>query len=148
MANEFERYTGLNVTLFTMTDSPFVADPTLEYFGDLSDASMTVEVETEEASGVADEFEIAYPTGSKWTLTGNFFCNTTLARSVMNRAINAARRTGTSAGATTAQNISIVFTTSAGKSYTGVGLITTCAHKVGKGLQAYDVTIAGYGALS
>lgn len=135
----FERKIGVNCTVFSLNGDTDTED----YIADLSDATLTVEIETEEASAVKDEYEFPYQVGSKWSLSGTLYASTDATVAMMTRAINASRALGTDA-----QTVVVVFTTGV-KSYGAsamTGIITACTHKTPKGLQTYDITIQGSGA--
>lgn len=139
MAWSFERKIGVNCTVFSLNGDTDTED----YIGDLAEATFSTEFETEEASGVADEYEYPYGVGQKWSISGTLYANTNAGVKMMERAINATRVLGTDA-----QTVVIILTTGA-KAYgasTMSGIITACTHKTPKGLQTYDITIQGSGA--
>jgi hypothetical protein len=135
------RTIGVNVSLFTLNGDT----DTEEYIGDLSEATVSGEFETEEASGIADEYEYPVGVGQKWSLSGTLYANTTATIRMMTRAINETRVLGTGA-----QTVAVALTTGGvvSKAYSGTGIITACTHKTPKGLQTYDITITGSGALA
>jgi hypothetical protein len=123
MAN-ISRLTGLAVSVFTLEGN---------YIDDLEDATVTVNVDSEEAKAIKDQFAYPWATGRSWQLECGVFVSTSA--------------TLVALAATGDAQVSISFDTG-GNAYSGIGLIKTASHSVGKGaLQRQKVTIDGQGPL-
>lgn len=120
------RKSGLDVSVFTLGGS--------DYLCDLDNASLSVEVEHEDARGVCDEWSFAWATSKSWSLDAELFV-----------ASAAALVTDMISGDSI---VTVSFNTGA-NTYTGTGLLTSASHSAGKsGLQKVSVKIQGQGTLS
>ncbi len=120
------RKTGLDVSVFTVGGTV--------YLGNLDNATLTVNVESEESKGIADAWTFPWATSKGWSIEADTF-------------IASAATTLTDA-ATGDALVTIAFTSGAGV-YSGTGLIKTASHTVGnKQLQKEKFTVEGQGALA
>jgi hypothetical protein len=120
------RKSGLNVSVFSVGGT--------EYLCDLDNASLSVEVEQEDARGVCDEWAFAWATSKSWSIDAELFVSTVAA--LMTDII------GGDALVTVSFN-------SGANTYTGTGLLTSGSHSAGKsGLQKLSIKIQGQGALA
>lgn len=126
----FQRYVSTGLTAFSIA--------AVDYKGDLQDCTLTVENETEEGKAVVDTWAIPIIVGSKWSLEGTLFLNTSLT-SLMATAL------AQTLGDETSAAISITLPEGI---FTGYGVITKLDHKVSRGaMQTYSISILGQGAL-
>lgn len=120
------RKSGLSATVFTLGGA--------EYLCDLDNATLSIEVENEDARGVCDEWSYAWATSKAWSVDAELFVGT-----------NAALITDMISGDSI---VTVVLNTGA-NTYTGTGLLTSGSHSVGKsGLQKLSIKISGQGELS
>jgi hypothetical protein len=120
----FSRALGVNVSVFTIGGQV--------YIGDLMDASITLNTVTDESKAVKDAWSIPTAYKRNYSIDGTVAVNTSAA-TVMTKFL-----TGT--------QVAFTYTTGDG-TYTGNALITKCDHKLTKGLQTFQVTLAGQGIL-
>lgn len=120
------RKTGLNISVFSLGGT--------DYLCDLDNATLSVEVESEDARGVCDEWSFAWATSKSWSIDAELFV--TAAASLVTDMISG-------------DSIVTVSFNSGANTYTGTGLLTSGSHSAGKsGLQKLSVKIQGQGALS
>lgn len=127
----FERQISTGLTQFKIAG--------VEYKGDLSDCTLSVENTTEEGKAVVDTWDIPIIVGSKWSLEGTLFLNTTVT-SLMATAI------GQTLG--DESSCAVIIQVPEG-TFTGNGVITKLDHKVSRGaMQSYSISILGQGAFA
>jgi len=120
------RKTGLDVSVFTLGGTAYLAD--------LENATVSVNVESEDARGIADAWSYAWATSKSWSIEAETFI-------ASSAAILADAASGDSL-------VTVSFTTGAG-SYTGNALIKTASHSSNRGaLQRQKFTLEGQGALT
>lgn len=119
------RLTGVNVSVFTLGGNALV--------GELTNATMEMNVATAESKGVADWWNDPQAVGAALRITGELQASGTIA--LMGTA------------ATTNPVVSFTATTSA-RTYTGTAVISSIAHRVEReGLQTYNVTLDSKGSV-
>lgn len=120
------RLSGLDVAVFTVGGT--------SYINDLENATLSVEVQEEDARAIKDQFSYPWATGRSWTLEADVF-------------VGAAATLLSIAGAGSAQ-VAVAFD-SGGNAYSGTGLVTSASHQVNRGgLQMQKITIKGQGPLT
>lgn len=120
------RKTGLSVSVFTLGGTDLKCS--------LDNASLSIEVEQEDARGVCDEWSFAWATSKSWSIDAELFVEATaplMADMISGDAL-----------------VTVTFNSGA-NTYTGNGLLTSGSHSVGKsGLQKVSIKIQGQGELS
>lgn len=117
------RKTGLDVSVFSLGGS--------SYLYDLDNATLSIEVETEDARGVGDLWSHSWSTSKSWGLDAELFV-----------------ATSATLVADADQLVTVSFNTGA-NTYTGNGVLKSTSHSVGKsGLQKQSIKIEGQGALT
>ena len=136
----FERKHSAVVSLFTLDDGVEAAAE--DYIGDLIDATVTLDVETEDARALTDQFEFPVATAKKWSITANVLSNTSVGQTLLNRAQDAAETGG--------PTVAVVLKTNVTNGvYEGSAWVKSVAHKTSRGaLQQYAVTLEGYSTLT
>lgn len=117
------RKSGLDVSVFSLGGT--------DYYCDLDNATLTIEVEHEDARGVCDDWSFAWATSKSWSLDAELFVAATAPLMA------------------DADSLVTISFNSGANTYSGTGLITSASHSAGKsGLQKVSVKIAGQGALT
>ena len=120
------RKSNFDVSVFTIGGTA--------YLGDLENATLTVNVDSEEAKGIADEWNYAWATAKGWTIEADTFVATTAA---------------TLTDAASGDALVTVAFTSGGNTYSGNALIKSATHSVGRAsLQRQKFSLEGQGALT
>jgi hypothetical protein len=119
------RRRGIDISIFTLDGTSLLCE--------LEEAEITVEADTEDASGACDEWKYAWANKRSWTLSYKGFVPAS-ARGILDAASNS--------------NVTVVFNTGA-NTYNGVGLMKTASHSVSKSsLQRESISIEGQGELT
>lgn len=121
------RRNGLSVTVFTLGGDSYICE--------LENATVSIEVESEDVAGVCDVWGYEWPLTKSWSLE----CTCWVAGSGATMLKDAADGDA---------QVAVSFTTG-GNAYTGVALITSASHEISrKGHQKWSVTLKGQGALT
>lgn len=120
------RKTGLDVSVFTLGGTAYLAD--------LENATVSVNVDSEDAKGIADAWNYAWATAKGWSIEADTFVAT-----------SAAILTDAASGDAL---VTVAFTTG-GNTYSGTALIKTASHSTSRAaLQRQKFTLEGQGALT
>lgn len=120
------RKTGLDVSVFTLGGTAYLAD--------LENATLSVNVDSEDAKGIADDFAYPWATARSWSIEADTFVASAAA-------ILSDAATGDSV-------VTVAFTTGAG-TYSGNALIKSASHSTSRGaLQRQKFTLEGQGELT
>ncbi|GEM_PF-6679412 len=117
------RLTNLNVSVFTLGGA--------QYIDDLEDASISFEIENDEARAIKDQWSYVYATGRSFTVESSVFVSPSAALVAL--------------AASGSAQVTFSYVTG-GATYAGTGLITSANHSTGRGLQKQKITIKGQGA--
>lgn len=120
------RKSGLDVSVFSLGGTA--------YYCDLDNATLSVEVESEDARGVCDEWSYSWATSKAWSLDAELFV--AAAATLISDLVSG-------------DALVTVSINSGANTYTGNALIKSGSHTFGKsGLQKMSVKLEGQGALS
>lgn len=122
----YTRRTGLDVSVFTLGGTAYLCA--------LDNATLTVNVDSEDAKGVCDEWNYPWALARNWTIEADIF-------------VEAAAALVTDA--TSGDAVVTVAFTSGANTYSGTALIKTASHSVSRSsLQRQKVTLEGQGELT
>lgn len=120
------RQTGLNVSIFNIDGTAYLAD--------LDNATLSLNIESEDARGIADEWSYAWATSKSWSIEAETFV-----------ASDAAILADAAAGDSL---VTVAFDTGAG-AYSGTALIKSASHSASRGaLQKQKFSLEGQGTLT